>query len=216
MSTSRLKIYNEALRICGETKLASLTENREARYALDDIWDNDGVKSCLEDGQWKFAKRSVQLDFDPAYDPEFGYRHAFAKPSDWCATMAVCDDEYFNSPLLQYGDETGFWYCDLEIIYVQYVSNDAAYGGDLSLWPVKFADFVAAHFAWKIIHTLTGDQTKQLKVMGIRDKSLRIAKNHDAMADPTKFPPDGSWVNARRGRGGSFRRDRGSRNTLIG
>ena len=215
MATSRLKIYNEALRLCGETPLASLTENRQARYDLDSVWDNDGVKNCLSEAQWKFARKSVMLDFDPAYNPEFGYRRAFAKPDDWCATMAVCNDEYFNSPLLQYLEENNFWYCDLDILYVQFVSNANDYGGDLSLWTPKFADFVAAHFAFKIINTLTSDDNKQKTVFGLRKIALKDAANLDSMSDPTKFPPDGSWVNSRRGRGNA-RRDRGSRNSLIG
>lgn len=215
MSTNRLKLYNEALTICSERALASLTENREPRRLLDAEWDNDGVKNCLEDAQWKFAKRTVLLDYDPTYAPQFGYRRAFAKPTDWCNTQALCSDEYFNTPLTQYSDEGGFWYCDLNAIYAQYTSNDAAYGGDLSQWTSKFADFVSAHFASKIILKMTSDKEKLAMVIKLREKAKREATNLDAMSDPTKFLPDGSWVSARRGRG-SNRRDGGNRNSLIG
>ena len=57
--TDKLSIYNGALNILGERKLASETENREPRYQLDDIWDNDMVDRCLQMGQWNFAARSV-------------------------------------------------------------------------------------------------------------------------------------------------------------
>jgi hypothetical protein len=218
VSTSRLKIYNEALMICGERGLAALTEDREPRHLLDQVWDNDGVKRCLESGQWRFAMRAVRLDYDTAIDPEFGYRRAFEKPSDWCATTAVCQDEYYNAPLTQYIEEAGYWFCDLDELYVRYVSNDAEFGGDLSLWPARFAYFVAADFASRIILKLTSDEKKRDGILhprnGIRARALKEAKSHDAMAGPTTFPPRGSWSSARGA--GSGRRDRGSRSNLTG
>ena len=205
MSTSRLKIYNDALTACGESHLASLTEDREPRRLLDHVHDNDGIKNCLEAAQWKFATKAARLDYDPAYDPEFGYRRAFEKDSDWMLTCAVCSDEFFNVPILQYNEEAGFLYCDLDLIYVKYVSNDAAYGGDMSKWTSRFGDFVAAHFASKIVLKLTSDKDKQKDVFALREHYLRLATNTDAMAGPTQFPPEGSWVSARRSRGRSWR-----------
>lgn len=211
--TTKLEVYNEALLICGERSLSSLTEVRESRYLLDHVYDNDGVQNCLESAQWKFAMRTIRLDYETTIEPEFGYRRAFTKPTDWCLTSAICEDEYFNSPLLYYVDEAGYWYCDLDEIYIRYVSNDSTYGMDLASWPSKFADFVAAHFASKIILKLTTDKERVDQVRKYREKMILEAKNHDAMADPTKFPPPGSWVNARSGR--SFR-NRGNRHRLIG
>jgi hypothetical protein len=213
MSTTRLKLYNDALIICGERSLASLTENREPRHLLDHVWDNDGVHACLEAGQWRFAMRSVMVDYDATVSPSFGYSRAFSKPTDWCCTSALCSDEFFNAPLLQYSDEAGFWYCHLDTIYVRYVSDDSAFGGDLSTWTTKFTDFAAAHFASKIIFKLTSDKDKRNDVLAWMNKKLSEAKNLDAMSDPTRFPPPGSWASARRGWG---RRDRGSRGSLIG
>lgn len=214
MSTSRLKIYNEALLILGERALASLTENLESRHLLDHVWDNDGVKACLEAGQWKFAMRAVRIDYDPAIAPDFGHNRAFLKPSDWVVTSAVCTDEFFNAPLLQYVDESGFWYASIDQIYVRYVSNDANYGGDLSRWTTRFADFVGAHFASKIVFKLTGDKERLQLANSIREKRLKEARSIDAMADPTKFPAEGSWNRARRSYGAT--RERGNRQNLIG
>ena len=59
--TDKLSIYNGALSILGERRLASLTENREPRYKLDDVWDNNFVRRLLQMGQWQFAQRTVQL-----------------------------------------------------------------------------------------------------------------------------------------------------------
>lgn len=220
--TTRLELYNAALLICGERFIASLSEDREPRHLLDHVWDNDGVKQCLEAGQWRFAMKAVLLDYDTSIVPEFGYRRAFQKPTDWCATSAVCSDEYFNVPLTRYIEETGYWFSDLDELFVRYVSNDASFGGDLSIWPAKFADFVACHFASKIILKLSSDENKLKMILGDdfsgNNKGLlavarKQAKSHDAMAGPTTFPAKGSWVSSRL-RGG--RRDRGSRSTLVG
>lgn len=216
--TTRLELYNAALLICGESFLASLSEDREPRHLLDHVWDNDGVKQCLEAGQWKFGMRAVRLDYDPSIAPDFGYQRAFEKPTDWCATSAICTDEYFQVPLTRYIDETGYWFADLDELYVRYVSNDAAFGGDLSLWPAKFADYVAHFFAGKIILKLTSDKEKREAILhpkrGLLARSLKMAKSHDAMAGPTTFPAQGAWSSARRAGGG--RRDRGNRGNLIG
>lgn len=217
MSTSRLKLYNDALLICGESFLASLSEEREPRRLLDHVWDNDGVRHCLSSGQWKFAMRTIRLDYDTSIAPDFGYRRAFVKPDDWVLTSAVCSDEFFTAPLIRYFEEAGYWYADIDQLYIRYVSDDDAYGGDLSLWPAKFSDFVAAHFASKIILKLTSEESKRDAIVhprtGLRARYLLEAKSVDAMADPTKFPPPGTWTSARLGQG---RKDQGNRGNLIG
>lgn len=213
MSTSKLKIYNSALTICGERHIASLTEDREPRHLLDHVWDNDGVDACLERGQWKFAMRTVRFDYDAGIAPEYGYPRAFVKPTDWILTSSLCSDEYFNAPLNQYEDEADYWYADIDQIFVRYVSNDTSYGNDLSLWPATFADFVAAHFATKVILKLTSDEKKMDSVIKWEAKQLKLAKSKDAMAGPQRFPAPGRFVTSR---GGRNNRDRGNRGSLIG
>ena len=212
--TTKLKVYNEALRYCKERKIADLTEDREPRRVLDDVWDNGGVNACLEEGQWKFATRTVRIDNDPAVTTDFGYRFAFSKPTDWVATLSVCSDEYFDVPLTRYSHENDFWYSDLNLIYVKYVSDDAAYGNDLSLWPTTFTNYVSAHFAREIVGKLTSAVETIEQVNVIYDKNKLLAKNNDAQNQPQRFPASGSFVNSR------FHlrtnRDRGNRGRLIG
>lgn len=212
---TKLGLYSDALRLCGERKLASLSEDRKPRHLLDDAWGdgstNGSVRRCLERGQWKHALRSIMLDYSPSIEPDFGYRYAFDQPEDMVKVAAVCSDEYFNSPLLAYADERHYWYADLDTIYVRYVSNDASYGADLSLWPQIFADLVAADLADQIVGDLTGADSQ--KVAKELEKRLRQAQSDDAMRGPTAFPPMGGWASARLGGG---RGDRGSRSRLIG
>jgi|WetSurMetagenome_2_1015567.scaffolds.fasta_scaffold304387_2 hypothetical protein len=218
MATSKLLIYNGALMLCEARSIASLTVNEEARRLLDNVYDDGGIQYCLEQGQWRFAMRTSKMSYDTGITPSFGYRRAFAKPADWVNTSAVCSDEYFNVPLLQYTDEAGFWYSDLDEIYVKYVSNDANYGMNLSLWPYSFTEYVKAYFASRICGKIAASRELSDSIKkrgGVLEMAHLSALSRDAMAEPTKLLPPGSWVKARTGNSGDWR-DGGNRNSLIG
>lgn len=208
MATDRLAIYNDALLLCGERALASLTENRETRYLLDQVWNNQGVDACLEEGQWFFAMRTISIDYDPTVEPPFGYNRAFEKPTDWILTSSLASDEFFRQPLSRYTDESGYWYSDLDILYVRYVSNDDDYGLNIGAWPRSFTEFVIAHFAYKAILKITNDEDRRKQVAVLREHLKKVAKGKSAMADPTQYPAQGNWTRARM-RGG-YRHDGGS------
>jgi len=213
--TTKLQIYNTALRYCKDRSI-TLTENREPRRLLDAVWDNGGVNKCLEEAMWKFATRTVRLDWDPTVVPEFGHTRSFAKPDDWIITVAICSDEYFDVPLTRYVHENNYWYADIDELYVRYISNDGAYGNDLSLWPATFADFVAAHFAKEIVNKLTGGNRETIQeVREIYRENKLAAKGKDAWNQPTAFPAPGNWSTSR-GRSRGVASDRGNRGSLLG
>lgn len=194
--TNQLQLYNKALRHLGERKLASLSEAREPRRVLDDEYD-DALNYCLGQGYWNFAMRSIQLDASTSVTPTFGYQYAFAKPSDWLRTFAVSTDPTFNPPLLQYNDEVQYWYADSTPLYFQFISNSPSYGLDLTQWPDTFIEYVAAYLARKVCPTVTTSDAK-LELMFKIEKGLRIdARAKDAMNEPPKYPPRGTWVRSR-------------------
>lgn len=213
--TTRLLIYNDALMYCGERSISSLTEDREPRRLLDQVWNSNGVDRCLEEAQWHFAMRADRFDPDPDVTTDFGYANSYTKPTDWILTSAVCQDEFFRVPLNQYSDEKGFWFADIDPLYIRYVSNDVDFGMDLGKWPQSFADFVAMHFASRIIYKLSASDARQSELRKQREEFLLTAKNKAAMAEPTKFPAQGSWSRARTY--GNQRRDGGNTSgSLIG
>lgn len=214
MTATRLSIYNDALLLCGERALSTLTDNVESRYLLDQVWTNGGVQVCLEAGQWFFAMRTQKIDYSPSITPLFGYPTAFLKPADWVLTSALAADEFFRMPLTRYVDEAGYWYTDVQEIYVRFVSNDANYGNNLALWTQSFEEFVAAHFAWKVMLKLSADKEKVDSVFKTREKLKIEALNRSAMAEAEKFPAPGTWSISRQR--GNNRRDRGNPGSLIG
>lgn len=215
MAISQLTIYNNALILCGERALANLSEVLEPRYLLDQAWDNGaGIKACLEQGQWFFAMRTVQVDYDTNIEPGFGYHRAFEKPSDWVLTSALCSDEFFRVPLLRYVDEAGYWYSDIDTIYVRYVSNHASYGLNYASWPESFREYVEEYFCNRIIRKVTGSQEEKMASDQRLKRKLAHAKSRAAMTAATAFPPRGGWSQARNV--SSSRRDGGSGGSLIG
>jgi len=213
--TDKLTIYNGALTVLGERKLADLTENREPRHKLDAIWDNDMVKRVLQHGQWNFASRAVELQASTTTTPSFGYQFAFDKPTDHIRTLGIASDEFFSNPLTAYSDEASWWFSDAETIYVIYVSDDNQFGQDYSLWPENFTEYVEHYMAMKVAPRLTGLKFDEVNLKKLVKIALMEAKATDAMESPAKFPPKGGWAQSRQGfRSGST--DRGNRSQLIG
>jgi hypothetical protein len=199
VAETQLNLYNDAMLICEERTLASLTEARKPRYLLDQVWNNGGINDCLEEADWIFARRSEMIVYDPSIQPSFGFPHAFGKPADWLRTSAISSDPYFDTNLTQYQDEAGYWWANLDTIYVKYVSNDVNYGQNKNLWSGAFKQFAAAHFASKIIGSLTHSKQVQDKVAAVREFTLLAARGKDTMNEPPGFFTRGQWSRARRG-----------------
>jgi len=196
--------------------LASVTEDKEARHVLDHFYeDKDAKTDCLEMGNWNFATRTLKLDYNSDIDPDFGLKRAFTKPTDWIRTTEISSDEFFSHPMTdhQYKDEQGYWFADIDEIYVRYVSDDASYGKDMALWPESFIEMVEYYLAMKSAPRVNPDKTEDM-TEGFKEQRT-MARSKDALQEGVKFYPETGWQRSRRGRFGS-RRDMGSRTNLTG
>jgi hypothetical protein len=224
MATSRLKIYNGALLLLGELRLNTITEDREARYLLDEVWNDDGVRYCLEQAQWYFAMRSTRLDFNAGIEPAWGYKRAFDKPTDWVSTSGMFVDGFLKEPLLEYVDEAGFFYSDREELFLRYISDDSTFGLDFARWPSAFTDYTKTYFASRVVHKIPSAAAKIEFLLGppgredkgYLNRTLLVAKNKAAMTQPTTFPFSGFWTRARHAGANRPYRDGGSISNLIG
>lgn len=193
---TKLGLFNGALRELGERKLSGLTEAREPRRVLDDVYEQT-LKYCLERGAWNFALRTIEIEPDESLTIDFGYRYGFSKPTDWLRTVGLAADEYFRDPLIHYADERGYWWADVTPLYVRYVSNDERYGLDLTAWPESFTRYVELSLAHRAAIGVTGSESTRDRVEGEMKKAMMDAKSRDAMNDPPAFAPVGSWVRSR-------------------
>lgn len=193
--TTKLGLYNGALRALGEAPLLALTDNRASRRTLDSVWDDGFVDSVLEAGQWNFATRIQKLTPDTAITPAFGYRNAFVKPDDFVRLTGISADEFIGYPLMEYSYETGYWFSDVEELYIRFVSNHVDYGGDLSAWTRAFVEYAKHALAAEAAPMVNDSKLKD--VVQLRDRFLADAKSRDGMEQPTQSPPPGSWLQAR-------------------
>ena len=208
----KLGVYNGTLRLMGERKLASLTEDLEARRVLDEAFP-DAVQYALGQGFWRFALRNVRIVSDPNVARDFGYQAAFAKPEDLVRLHAISSDEFMNIPLIHWQEEGGWWLSHDAEIFVSYVSNDSLYGGSLTAWTPNFLRYLQYHLATEIVERLA-PSTDVGKLEAKKDTALKDALSKDAMQTAPVWPMVGGWGGLRGG--GSLRGDRGRRDRLLG
>jgi len=196
---AQLRIYNGALLMLGSRRLATLTDDVESRYVLDQIWDNGALKRVLQHGWWKHAMRTVQLTYDPDFTSSFGYKYSFDSPDDLVRLYSMCSDEFFTCPIDQYQDEGKKWFCDYTEIFLRYVSDGDDYGLDVTKWPESFTEYVEGYMALKAVKRITDSQADQEELI----KDVRLlktkAKSEDALREPTGFVVASGWSVARGG-----------------
>jgi len=195
---NKLGVYNKALVHIEERTLASLAEQREPRRVFDALWD-DVVAYCLSQGLFRFAKRVVLIEASDSIVPSFGYTCAFTIPDDWVRTVVISAAPQLDPPLLQYSEETGYWFANATPLYVSYISNDAKVGLDLSNWPATFTEYVAYRLAAQSARRLTGKKDLADDLDAKEIKAKRNTKGIDAMNDPPGLPPVPYLVRSRRG-----------------
>ncbi|MES2671621.1 MAG: hypothetical protein V4673_14555 [Pseudomonadota bacterium] len=215
--TDKLSMYNMALGHLMEGSLASLSEGVEKRRVLDSFWVHV-VGKCLEETFWKFAKRTVQIDASSTTEPAFGFTQAFRVPDDWIRTDEMSASETLSPPLIDVRMEAGYWYANVTPLFLSYVSIDPLYGMNLGEWPETFVEYVGLELARKSCKRITGSKSLLEGPDGLNTEARRAKRNavgNDAMNDPIKFPPTGSWVRSRRGNTPGTR-DGGGNSSLIG
>lgn len=204
--TTKLRLYNGALFAIGERPLATLTDSVESRRALDEKYQNF-VDYVLQQGYWKCALRTSRIDYDPSVTVSFGYQNAFVKPSDHVKLFKFASDEFLNHEVTQRTEDSSWWFASLPTVYVQYVSNSASYGADLSKWSAAMATYGELLLASWIVERLNPGMAKE----GLRrdmKQALDNALAKDAMEGPAVFAAPSGWATARGGYG--WRANRGN------
>ncbi len=193
---TKLGIYNKALATyIGTRRLATLTDDDPARYALDAVYD-EAVAYVLERGSWMFALRTVQLTKEVTA-PTFHRQHAYTKPSDFVRIARIASDARFSQELLGYRDERGTIYSDIDPIFLQYVSNGALYGMDLTKWPPTFVEAVASWLAYQSTLEVSKDRGDRADLLKLSSAALDTARRLDAVDEPVKGKPAGRFTRSR-------------------
>lgn len=211
---TQLSVFNDALGVLGARSLAATSDPVEPARVLTSLWSHV-LGYCLEQGRWKFAEREAALTPSLTEIPTFGLANAFEKPTDYVRLNEMSADEYFHSPIFAVHERVDHWYCDLEELWIRYISNDAQYGGNLAAWPETFTAFVTLYLAVRAAPRIAPTKKVELIRIGANmdlDGAKKNALSKDAVAGPTQFLPEGNWSSARGGR----TRGRNSRRSLYG
>ena len=153
MAIDKLGIYNDALRLVGESPLVTLTDDVEARYDLDSIWNLDGVDYCLELVKPKFAT-STASSTGAATVGGLSLAYTHPLPADYVTLFEVYADSELDQPVERYILEGGNLYTDFETVYWRYINN-AQVEADFT---PSFARVVSGYLAREIAHKFDPDR----------------------------------------------------------
>ena len=193
----KLQIYKGALRLLGNAAgVASLTEVSPARFTLDDVWTPAG-DYLLAKGLWNFAMRSVMAEASPSLETEFGYQYVFEKPDDWVRTASISDRAFGITGFEDYADETDYWLANVDVLYIQYVSNHADYGWNVGAWRQPFAKTMEAYMAFESGLPISSDKGNRNDLYSLFKSRLKEAKTLDAVDERVRVAPAGRLVRAR-------------------
>lgn len=197
LSNSWRNLYNDALMIIGLTHLVSNDDDSHPRSVMDAILSQGVVATVLEEQGWTFALVSQKVTYDPSLEPTWGYRRVFAMPTDLHRIDGVYQDEYFTTPLADYQQESGLWYCELDDIYIQYVKT--SYIENPGAWPQYYRNIVAAEMAVRAAPGLSPQMLPNAR------EQRRIRNNEgrstDAMSGPSQMVKRGNWSRSKSGFG---------------
>lgn len=195
------EIYNGALvQHLGERPIDDLSVASETKLILDYFWKSGRfVIECLEESDWTWGIRTIELQYKPSIEPDFGFPYAFEKPEDWVRTCAISNDPNFINRLDEAGfaDENGYWFTYPQTIYVQYVSSDDEYALDTSKWPEYFINWMQTRLAVKACKRITQSTTMYDDLVKQEKRDLLNARGKNGMNKSSVKMPKGSWNKAR-------------------
>lgn len=194
----RLEIYRGALRLLGDARLSALDEPNKNRYMLDDVW-TPAVNYMLEQASWNFAQRGVEILADTDFEPLYGFKYSYRKPTDWVRTTSICDNPDYNPGFEAFQDDGDFWFANIDRMYIRYVSNLPSYGWNLGAWRQHFAKTLEAYMAFESGLPISNDKSNRNDLYQLFEKRLKNAKAKDAVDEGMSRPPVGRLVQSRFG-----------------
>lgn len=188
-----LSVYQEALRFLGEARLATVSDDVESRYVLDDAWD-EAIIFILRQAPWRFALEvDILTGTTGGYTAGFTYK--FTKPSDWLRThsifVAVAGKE-FPVDVREYDTQL---YCNTEELSHRYVSDHVI---SPALFPEHFAKALAAYLAFATCEKITRDPNRAQQMYSLFQQYLAAAMQVDAVPESPWFVHqlDGSFLSS--------------------
>lgn len=136
---------------------------------------------------WNFAiKRTTLAPLTDA--PEWGYRYAFALPSDFLRLV-----ELDGLSTGDYVVEGGQILANDSVLYIRYVQRVT----DPNRYDASIVDAMAARLAMELCEAFTQSNTKKQLFMQEFDESITNAKRVDGQENPPVQYEEDEWVSVR-------------------
>jgi len=200
---TKLKLYRAAQLILKQNAVdATVSDGSAFTNNLDLVYD-DVLAYCLENGDWNFATRTVSIEASEDVDSGIeDYSYAIEKPSDYAGRIvAISGNQRFDPPLDDYHEDgglSGYIWCDVDPLYLRYISNSVEYGLNLADWPPSFTRAVEYELAFRVAPTLTSMGEDAFDMLEKRKKrAMHDAQSKDARNQGAQKLPQGRLVQSR-------------------
>lgn len=191
MALDQLALYNEALLLCGQRKLSSLTEDREPRHRLDQLYNADTINYLLELAKPHFASTTGTLN-SPSAATSYSYSHAL--PTDYVVLIEPYSNARLDQPISQYVIEGDNLLTDHAVVYLRYIQDDVS----IANWDYSFFKFAAAFFAREVAARLApAEREKAAAIYAERLKEIQALEEQKRSSRPISAPDgtlDAEWV----------------------
>jgi hypothetical protein len=189
--TTKLLVFNEALRILGNPILSSVDQAGEDARQLRDAYI-PSVMACYEAGNWKSAIIRAELS-RLATTPSWGYSYYYALPADFVRVVDISETGAIGDDLDEYVIENGNIATNAETVYLRYISSELVTltPGE---WTQAFADFVSATMAVRCAPKLNAAALEAASQF--QEKYRLMALAVDAIQNPPARRKPGTFVKA--------------------
>lgn len=188
-----LAIYNDALLMLGEDHLVNVDDDSQRRSILDICVNAGVVEAVLEDIGWHWATTSMRITSDTEIETEWGYQYAHHLPTDLHRFDGVWYDEYMQTPIKHYTDEAGVLMCNVDEIFIKYVSSEWLKFPEK--WKPSFKRYIAAKIAYDTMNRFpTADKNAVIQAHDQRKRDVRAI---DAQQSPPRLLTRGNWSRTR-------------------
>lgn len=187
-TVDKLAIYNNALLLIGQRKLASISEDREPRHLLDAAYDLGAPEYCLEIVQPDFASITAKLN-SPAVSSVHALDSVHTLPADYLTLVknphddtdvGVYSDDKLDQPVSRYLIEGDTIACEHATIYIRYITSTLTLGD----WTPSFVRVVAAYLAREIAVKLAPDEYEKLNNLFV--DRVEAARSLEADREPAR------------------------------
>ena len=200
---TKAQLYKSAVLLIKQNAIGLAVTDDDAFVNTINLVYDEALRFALCAGDWNFATRTVSIEASENVSSGINdYAYAIEKPSDYAGRIvAISGNQRLDPPLDAYHEDGGFsgyiW-CDVDPLYLRYISNGNEYRLNLADWHPAFERYFEYELAWRIAPQLTNmgeDATDRFEKR--KNKALHNAQAQDARNQGAQPLPQGRLVQSR-------------------